>query len=68
MASGCQLSPPVVCGRPFEQVCSPSRSDTARKLTESYQKGDFAKRAMLRYCFKDTNVAGDMERCSTILL
>ena len=52
----------------LEQVCSPSRSDTARKLTESYQKGDFAKRAMLRYCFKDTNVAGDMERCSTILL
>jgi len=46
----------------FEQVCSPSRDEAARKLTETYQKGEFAKRAMLRYLFKDSEMGSDMER------
>lgn len=45
----------------FEQVCSPSRDEKARKMTETYQKGDFAKRAMLRYMFKDSDFAADDE-------
>jgi len=46
----------------FEQVCSPSSGESARKLCETYQKGEFAKRAMLRYLFAESEFGGEMER------
>jgi len=45
----------------FEQLCSPSRSEDTRKLTEQYTKGDFAKRAILRYLFRDSEFASEEE-------
>lgn len=36
----------------FEAVCQPSRGDRARAAAEAYAKGEFSKRAMLRYMFK----------------
>ena len=45
----------------FEQVCTPSRGETARQLTEAYQKGEFAKKAMLRYLFKGSDLGSEEE-------
>ena len=41
----------------FEKVCNPSRDAGARELCKRYQEGEFAKRAMLRYLFKGTEMA-----------
>ena len=36
----------------YETVCNQSASDRARKLTERYERKEFAKRAMMKHIFK----------------
>jgi hypothetical protein len=49
----------------FEGVCNPSRGDKERKNCEQYTKQQFAKMAMMRYLFKDSEFGSseaDMEK------
>ncbi|KAL1530005.1 hypothetical protein AB1Y20_000931 [Prymnesium parvum] len=43
----------------YETVCNPSSSERARKLTERYERKEFAKRAMMKHLFKEDPSFGD---------